>query len=178
VMFPMVSTVAELRDALELLDAARRDLSPAGAELEVGVMIEVPAAALAAASLAPHVDFFSIGTNDLTQYVMAADRGNARVAGLADPLHPALLKLIAATADAAAAAGIWVGVCGELAGDPGATGLLLGFGVRELSMSSPSIPLVKRAVGATDLARARALARAALASEDATAVRALLTNET
>ena len=178
VMFPMVSTLSELRDALALLDTARRDVSPARADLEVGVMIEVPAAALAAPSLAPHVDFFSIGTNDLTQYVMAADRGNARLAGLADPLHPAVLKLIGATADAAANVGIWAGVCGELAGDPGATGVLLGLGVRELSMSSPSIPLVKRAVTETDLGRARALAQTAVASEDASAVRALLASET
>jgi phosphocarrier protein FPr len=109
---------------------------------------------------------------------MAADRGNARVAGLADPLHPSVLRLVGATADAAAAAGIWVGVCGELAGDPLATGVLLGLGVRELSMSSPSIPLVKRAVADTDLGRAHALAAAALAAEDAGAVRSLLASAT
>jgi phosphocarrier protein FPr len=109
---------------------------------------------------------------------MAADRGNARVAGLADPLHPSVLGLVGATADAAAAAGIWTGVCGELAGDPLATGLLLGLGVRELSMSSPSIALVKRAVADTDLGRAHALAAAALAADDAAAVRALLASAT
>jgi Phosphoenolpyruvate-protein kinase (PTS system EI component in bacteria) len=137
-------------------------------------MIEVPAAAVVADALAPLVDFFSIGTNDLTQYVLAADRGNERVAGLADALHPGVLRLIRATVDAADAEGRWVGVCGELAGDPFATALLLGLGVRELSMGAPAIPLVKDAVRATDLDRARALATAALAAGSAASVRELI----
>jgi phosphoenolpyruvate-protein kinase (PTS system EI component) len=137
-------------------------------------MIEVPAAAVAADALAPLVDFFSIGTNDLTQYTLAADRGNDRVAGLADALHPAVLRLIRSTVEAADAAGRWVGICGELAGDPSATALLLGLGVRELSMGAPAIGHVKDAVRATDLARARDLAAGALALGSAADVRGLV----
>ena len=182
VMFPMVASVRELREAREALDHARADLAvaghpPARNDLEVGVMIEVPAAALIAAALAPLADFFSIGTNDLTQYVVAADRGNARVAGLADAMHPAVLRLIAATCEAGDAAGRWVGVCGEVAGDPAATPLLLGLGVRELSMSAPAIGLVKRAVRATSTVEARAIASTALGLPDAAAVRALLAGD-
>jgi phosphocarrier protein FPr len=182
VMFPMVASVGELREARVALDRAATDLAAAGhpparEDFEVGVMIEVPAAALTAAALAPLVDFFSIGTNDLTQYVLAADRGNARVADLADAMHPAVLRLIAAACEAASAAGRWVGVCGELAGDPAATPLLLGLGVRELSMSSPGIGLVKRAVRSTRIDEAGALASAALGLPDAEAVRSLLAGQ-
>jgi phosphoenolpyruvate-protein phosphotransferase/dihydroxyacetone kinase phosphotransfer subunit len=178
VMFPMITTLDELRAARALVDTARADLERDRIRLpdalRIGVMIEVPAAALTAAVLAPEVDFFSIGTNDLTQYVMAADRGNGNVAALSDAFHPAVLRLIAATAQAAEAHGIWTGVCGELAGDPLATPLLLGLGVVELSMSAPAIPAVKQAVRATDLARARELANDALALATGTEVRALL----
>ena len=142
--------------------------------MEIGVMIEVPSAALIADRLAAEADFFSIGTNDLTQYTLAADRGNERVAGLADPLHPAVLELIRRTAEAAAARDRWTGVCGEIAGDPLAAPLLLGLGVRELSMSAPAIPHVKRAVRETDLAEARELAERALAATSAGEVRDLL----
>ncbi len=130
VMFPMVATVDELRRARALLDEARASLRDAGvavpARLEVGVMLEVPSAALLAEKLAPLVDFFSVGTNDLTQYTLAAERGNAGVAALADPLHPAVLRLIRHTAAAAAAEGCRLAVCGEVAGDPLAVPLLLG----------------------------------------------------
>jgi phosphocarrier protein FPr len=182
VMFPMVASLRELREAREALDRARAEVAAAGhppprEDLEVGVMIEVPAAALIAGALAPLADFFSIGTNDLTQYTLAADRGNARVADLADAMHPAVLALIAATCEAAGAAGRWVGVCGEVAGDPTATPLLLGLGVRELSMSAPAIGLVKRAVRSTSADEARALASAALGLPDAAAVRSLLAGE-
>ncbi|HTG48532.1 MAG TPA: phosphoenolpyruvate--protein phosphotransferase [Actinomycetota bacterium] len=170
IMFPMVTTLEELRAAREALERART-ATGAAAEPEVGVMIEVPAAALAAGHLAGEADFFSVGTNDLTQYTMAADRGNARVATLADPLHPAVLRLIGFAAEAAAAHGRWTGVCGELAGDPDATALLLGLGVRELSMSAPAIPSVKEAVRATDLGDARKLARAAIELATAAEVR-------
>jgi phosphoenolpyruvate-protein kinase (PTS system EI component) len=174
--------VRELREAREAIDRARAELEAAGhppprEDLEVGVMIEVPAAALIAGALAPLADFFSIGTNDLTQYALAADRGNARVADLADAMHPAVLRLIDATCQAAGAAGRWVGVCGEVAGDPAATPLLLGLGVRELSMSAPAIGLVKRAVRSTNTLEARALASAALGLPDAAAVRSLLAGE-
>jgi phosphocarrier protein FPr len=127
-----------------------------------------------ASHLAKEADFFSIGTNDLTQYTLAAERGNERVAGLADALHPAVLELIARTADAATSRGHWTGVCGELAADPLAAPLLVGLGIRELSMSPPAIPLVKRAVRETDLGSARALAERALALSSADEVRELL----
>ena len=136
-------------------------------------MIEVPSAALVAERLAPHVDFFSIGTNDLTQYTIAADRGNERVAALADALHPAVLRLIARTVEAADAHGRWVGVCGELAGDPDAASLLLGLGIRELSTNPPAIALVKEAVRATRIDAARRLADAAMSCATAAEVRDL-----
>ena len=170
VMFPMVATVDELRAANDLLERAG-ERPPT---LEVGVMVEVPSAAMLADRLAEHADFFSIGTNDLTQYTMAADRGNVRVSGLADAVHPAVLRSIRMTVEAADGHGRWVGVCGELAGDPDATALLLGLGVRELSMGAPSIALVKREVRTVDLAAARSLADDALSCATATEVRELL----
>jgi multiphosphoryl transfer protein len=173
VMFPMVATIGELLAARRLLDESRRGVG-AGIGLEVGIMVEVPAAGLVAGSLAEYVDFFSIGTNDLTQYVMAADRGNERVAALSDAVHPAVLGLIRATTKGATEHGRWVGVCGEIAGDPTATPLLLGLGVRELSMAAPAIAGVKQAVRGTDLREASTLADRALAFADAAAVRALL----
>ncbi|GIU98558.1 MAG: multiphosphoryl transfer protein [Actinomycetota bacterium] len=178
VMFPMVTTLEELRAAREHLRAAVEELGrPIPEALEVGIMVEVPAAALLAHALAPEVDFLSVGTNDLTQYALAADRGNERVAALSDALHPAVLRLVAATCEAGAAHGRWVGVCGEVAGDPLATPVLLGLGVRELSMNPPAIPAVKRAVRATDLGRARELAARALELPTAAAVRDLLATE-
>jgi phosphoenolpyruvate-protein phosphotransferase/dihydroxyacetone kinase phosphotransfer subunit len=178
VMFPMVATLEELRRAEGLVRQAREELAGRGApmadRIDVGMMVEVPAAALGAERFAPEVDFFSIGTNDLSQYTMAADRGNEHVAALADALEPAVLRLIGQVVDAAEAHGKWVGVCGELAGDPLATPVLVGLGVRELSMSPPSIPSVKQAVRDVDLAGARALADKALSLESAAAVRTLL----
>jgi phosphocarrier protein FPr len=178
VMFPMVATLDELRRGRRAVADAVASLAaeghPTPERLEVGVMIEVPSAALIAHRLAEEADFFSIGTNDLTQYVVAAERGNERVAALADPLHPAVLTLVEMTARAAAAAGRWTGVCGELAADPLAAPLLVGLGVRELSMSAPAIPHVKRAIRATDLAAARELANRALGLTSGDEVRALL----
>lgn len=178
IMFPMVAEAAELRRARGLLDDARAELvargAPVPAHLDVGVMLEVPSAALLAERLAPLVDFFSVGTNDLTQYTMAAERGNAGVAALADPLHPAVLRLIERTARAAGAAGRALAVCGEAGGDPAAVPLLLGLGVRELSMSPVRIAAAKQAVRRTDLAAARRLAERALEAESAADVRRLL----
>jgi phosphocarrier protein FPr len=178
VMFPMVATLDELRAARGELDRARAELGAAAGDPEVGIMVEVPAAALIADRLAAEVAFFSIGTNDLTQYTLAADRGNERVGALTDALHPAVLELIARTVEGAAAHGRWVGVCGELAGDPSATPLLLGLGVRELSMSAPAVPLVKAAVRAVDLAAARTLADACRRCATADEVRGLLRDHT
>jgi len=161
VMFPMVATLEELRAARALLDEARAELG-GRTELEVGVMVEVPALALEAARFAPEVDFFSIGTNDLAQYVMAADRGNAAMADLLNGSLAPVLALTAAVTAAAAAHGRWVGVCGELAGDPGAAVLLAGLGVRELSMAGSRIPAVKAALREVDWAAAQSAARGAL----------------
>jgi phosphocarrier protein FPr len=170
VMFPMVTTRDELRRARKVLDGFR----PPEAGLEVGIMIEVPAAALTAGALAAEADFFSIGTNDLTQYALAADRGNEHVAPLTDALHPAVLALIRATVEGARSHGRWVGVCGELAGDASAAPLLLGLGVRELSMSAPAIAEVKVAVRATETGEAARLAARALACATPDEVRAVI----
>jgi phosphocarrier protein FPr len=172
VMFPMVATLQEYRQAKAALAAAG-----AGPELDVGVMIEVPAAALAAEQFAPEVDFFSLGTNDLTQYTMAAERGNAAVAGLADGLHPAVLRLIRMVADAANEHGKWAGVCGELASDPAAIPVLVGLGIAELSANAPAIPAVKQAVRGVDVDTARDLAEEALDLSSADEVRKLVVGE-
>ncbi len=177
-MFPMVSTLAEVRAAKTILAEVQAELQqaniPFAADMEVGIMIEVPAAVAIADQLAREVDFFSIGTNDLTQYVMAADRGNAKVAALANALHPAVLRLIKQTVQAGHAAGIWVGMCGELAGNALATPLLVGLGLDELSMAAPAIPAVKTAVRGTTIAQAEELARRVLELESGTAVSELL----
>ncbi len=173
IMFPMVATLGELREARAAVDRAAKRAG-VDAHPEIGIMVEVPAAALNAEHLAPEVDFFSVGTNDLTQYTLAADRGNALVAPLADPFHPAVLRLIGMAAEAARAHGAWTGVCGELAADSLATAVLLGLGVTELSMSPPAIAGVKEAVRATDLERARALASEASAAGSADEVRGLV----
>jgi multiphosphoryl transfer protein len=170
VMFPMVATLDEYRRARAVLDAVRAGTS---VELDVGVMIEVPAAALAAEQFAPEVDFFSLGTNDLTQYTMAAERGNAAVTGLADGLHPAVLRLIRSVAEAAGRHGVWAGVCGELASDPEAVPVLVGLGITELSVNAPAIPAVKQAVREVDTEVARDLAEQTLELSSAAEVRAL-----
>lgn len=171
-MLPMVSTLAEISAAGEILDAARRDTG-IDAPMELGIMVEVPAAALAAERLAAHVDFFSVGTNDLTQYTMAAERGDARLAPLLAGPQPAVLRLVQATVAGATAHGRWVGVCGELAGDPAAAVLLAGLGVTELSMAAALVPEAKAALREVALADARAAAQAALEADDADAARGL-----
>ena len=174
VMFPMVTTTEELREACRLLEDAARQ---AGARPELGVMVEVPAVALAADRFAREVDFFSIGTNDLAQYTMAAERGNESLAGLGDALHPAVLRLVRLVCEGAAAHGRWVGVCGELAADPVAAPVLVGLGVSELSMSAAAIGSVKQAVRSLDMPAARAVAEAALQAATAAEVRALASEQ-
>jgi phosphoenolpyruvate-protein phosphotransferase/dihydroxyacetone kinase phosphotransfer subunit len=171
-MLPMVATLGEIRAAREVLAEARA-ATGVDVPMELGIMVEVPAAALTAAHLAEHVDFFSVGTNDLTQYTMAAERGDERLAALLTGPQPAVLRLIRTTVEAAQAHGRWVGVCGELAGDPAAAVLLAGLGVTELSMAPSLIPEAKAALRAVDLPAARAAAEAALDVEDADAARAL-----
>jgi multiphosphoryl transfer protein len=170
-MLPMVSSLAEVIAAREALERARVETGVAD-ELELGIMVEVPAAALLASELAAHVDFFSIGTNDLTQYTMAAERGNAALEQLLAEPQPAVLRLVQATVEAASAHGRRVGVCGEMAGDPAAAVLLVGLGVSELSMAPRLVPNVKRALRGLDRERAQAAAELALRATSAQAARA------
>lgn len=147
IMFPMIVDTVELHAAKELIQECRRELENEGTqfgEVDIGVMVETPAAAIRAADLAPEVSFFSIGTNDLVQYTLAADRGNERLRRLQSADHPAVLDLIGRTCKAAREAGIWVGVCGETAGEAAMIPKLIELGVTELSMSAPSIPRAKK----------------------------------
>jgi len=150
IMFPMISGLDELRRAISILNESKSELHASkieiGEKTEVGAMIEIPSAAISANALAREVDFFSIGTNDLIQYALAVDRMNERIAHLYEPTHPAVLRLLKMIADAAHAHHIWVGVCGEMAGDIALIPLLLGLGVDELSASATLVPRVKRAV--------------------------------
>ncbi len=143
IMFPMISTMRELKDAKEILSEARKELSKEGIpfkkDIEIGIMIEIPSAAIISDLLAREVDFFSIGTNDLIQYTMAVDRMNSRLSHLYSQYHPALLRLIKGIIDNGHKAGIWVGMCGEAAGDPKLVPVFLGMGLDEFSMNSPSI---------------------------------------
>jgi len=172
IMFPMVGQVEEWREARRMV--ARLLLEIPVSDLQVGIMIEVPSAALLAPVLAAEVDFFSVGTNDLTQYTLAIDRGHPSLSAQADGLHPAVLNLIDMTVRAAHAHGKWVGVCGELAADPQAVPVLLGLEVDELSVAARSIAEVKAQVRALSIEQARGLARQALALGSAAEVRALV----
>ncbi len=174
VMFPMVSGVGELNAAVAILDQAREELQneqvPFDPHMPVGVMIEVPSAVVIADLLAPHVDFFSIGTNDLIQYALAIDRGNEHVAYLYEPLHPAVLRMVRTTCEVAHQHGIRVAVCGEMAGDELYTLVLLGLGVDELSMHALSVPRIKRVINHASLAEARELVEGILDLETASEV--------
>ncbi|MBL8258266.1 MAG: phosphoenolpyruvate--protein phosphotransferase [Candidatus Competibacteraceae bacterium] len=177
VLFPMITTVEEVDEALRLLDQAQAGLEREGlarARPEVGVMIEVPSAALQAAQLAGRVDFLSVGTNDLTQYLLAVDRDNGRVAKLYDSLHPAMLKTIAHILEGGRQAGRPVHLCGELSADPGAAVLLMGMGAASLSANAISVPRVKWAIRSFSRARAQELARQALTLDTALQVHRLL----
>ncbi|MFC7224929.1 phosphoenolpyruvate--protein phosphotransferase [Halalkalicoccus sp. GCM10025322] len=167
VMFPLVSTVEELESAIEAVERVADDLEREGVEHavpELGVMVETPGAVFVAEELAARVDFLSIGTNDLAQYVMAAARDDDRVADLHDPLHPPVLRAIARSVEAAHANDAWIGMCGEMAGDPALTELLVGLGLDELSMSAVTIPDVKAGVAESETDAAAALAKEALES--------------
>ena len=176
-MFPMVSTVDEVRQAKALLAQARRDVNPSGVNgvaMQVGIMIEVPSAVVGADLLAAEVDFFSLGTNDLTQYLFAADRTNPELAPLADSLHPVLLRMIDQVVKAAHRRNRWVGVCGEMASDLWAVPLLVGLGIDELSVHPPLVARIKAAVRRLDTTECARVARAALKLDSGSAVRRLL----
>ena len=178
VMFPMVSSLVELQQARALCSAVRDELDRAGVphdpDVEIGLMIETPSAVWMADVLAREAGFFSIGTNDLTQYTLAMDRGNERLAHLYEPLDPSVLRSIRHTVEAGHAAGRWVGVCGEMAGDPHIAVLLLGLGVDELSVACFDLPRVKSAIRGVTRADARGLAEEALAQSTADAVKDVL----
>jgi phosphoenolpyruvate-protein phosphotransferase len=177
IMAPMVATIEDVELVREMVDEALADLDrarvPRGRRIDVGIMIEVPSAALMAPELARRVDFFSIGTNDLTQYVLAMDRTHPGLAAAADALHPAVLRAIRVTVDGARAADIEVAACGELAGDPIGSLVLVGLGIRELSMDAGRLDAVRYALRGTTLVELESLAGAALAAETAGQVRAL-----
>ncbi|WP_029684759.1 phosphoenolpyruvate-protein phosphotransferase PtsI [Tatumella saanichensis] len=178
IMFPMIISVEEVRllkDELQSLKAQLREEGKAFDEsIEVGIMVETPASAVIARHLAKEVDFFSIGTNDLTQYTLAVDRGNDRISHLYNPMSPSVLALVKQVIDASHAAGKWTGMCGELAGDERATLLLLGMGLDEFSMSAISIPRIKKIIRNTNFEDAKALAEQALEQPTAEDLMALV----
>ncbi len=178
IMFPMVATLDEIQRARALLESVHADLEDKGIShcwpIETGIMVEIPAAALSARVLAPHVDFFSIGTNDLTQYTLAAERGNPNLNYLSDGLHPAVLALIHQVVEAAHAHDKWVGVCGELAGDTTAVPILIGLGVDELSVNPALVPQVKERIRQISYKTTKQLAEEALNAADGREVRLLV----
>jgi len=178
IMFPMVADVEEIRKARSWVEKAHNELQgedkPHAWPVELGIMVEIPSAALLAPVLANEVDFFSIGTNDLTQYTLAAERGNPALSHLADGLHPAVLKLIGQVVEASHQAGKWTGICGELGGDPEATAILVGLGVDELSLNPAGIPRIKSIIRDLKVETARLLASQALQCKTSAEVRQLV----
>jgi phosphoenolpyruvate-protein phosphotransferase len=178
IMFPMVADVEEIRKARRWMEKAHQDLTeeskPHAWPVELGIMIEIPSAALLAPVFAHEVDFFSIGTNDLTQYTLAAERGNPALHHLADGLHPAVLRLIGEVVEASHQAGKWTGICGELGGDPEATPILVGLGVDELSLNPAGIPRIKSLLRELTMEEARILAEKALRCQTSAEVRELV----
>ena len=168
VMFPMIATIEELIEAKKMFEDAYKEVKKEGKkvaprkEIEVGMMVEVPSAAALASQFAKHVDFFSIGTNDLMQYTFAADRMNEKVSYLYQPLNPSILNLIKMTIDGAHANGKWVGMCGEMAGDPNAIPLLVGMGLDEFSMSASSMLKARMQISTINKSKAEALVKKAL----------------
>ena len=170
IMFPMVINVQEFLDAKEMVEKAKHELAAEGKDysndVQVGIMVETPAAAVMAPILAKYVDFFSIGTNDLVQYTLAVDRGNAQISYLYNHFNPAVLRLIKRTIESANKEGKWAGMCGEMASDPNAAILLMAMGIKELSMSAPSIPRVKERIRNITSAQAKEILDAVMEMED------------
>jgi len=175
IMFPMIATLGELHKAKGLIEEARQEVVRGGGQvsddIQIGIMVEVPSVVVMADQFASQVDFFSIGTNDLTQYTMAAERTNEKVAYLGDALHPAILRQIKAVIDAAHEQGIWVGLCGELAGDPQGIPILLGLGLDEFSMAPSLIPRAKAIIRTWNMSQSKELANTAVNLDSAEAVR-------
>ncbi len=182
IMFPMIATVEEVRRAKTLLNESRDEVCAGGAavadSIQLGIMVEIPSVAVLADQFAKEVDFFSIGTNDLTQYTMAADRTNERVAHLGDACQPAVLRQIRSVIRAAHGEGIWVGLCGELAGDPDAIPILIGLGLDEFSMSPVSIPRAKEVIRSWSTEDAQILADRVLDFGSAEEVRSHVRSQT
>jgi len=178
IMFPMISGIEEIRAAKAILAEVKEALlakgEPVGKDIEIGVMIEVPSAVIVAEELAKEVDFFSIGTNDLIQYVLAIDRINEQVTYLYEPLHPAVLRLIKAVVDVGHRAGIRVAMCGEMAGEPIYTMILLGLELDELSMNPLAIPRVKKIIRGSTLKESKALLKKVMTLSSSTEIRALV----
>ena len=177
-MVPMVISVSEIQRVLKLVEQAKVELTHEGKEysddVQVGIMVETPAAAVVSPLLSQYVDFFSIGTNDLIQYTLAVDRGNAQIAHLYNPFNPAVLRLIQRTIQSARERGIWAGMCGEMASDPYAAVILLGMGITELSMSAPSIPRVKEMIRSVTSTQAKELLADVMKMEHGVDIRAYL----
>ena len=178
IMYPMISGAEEVKEANQILEEVEEEFEkkgiPFNKDLEVGAMIEIPSAALTCETIAKEVDFFSIGTNDLIQYALAIDRVNENIAYLYQPLHPAVLSLLKRIIDGAHKAGIWVGICGEMAGEPLFTPLLLGLGLDELSMSPIVIPEVKKVIRSLTIREAKERSKKALKLSTAQEIEALL----
>ena len=177
-MVPMVISVSEIQRVLKLVEQAKVELAHEGKEysddVQIGIMVETPAAAVVSPLLSQYVDFFSIGTNDLIQYTLAVDRGNAQIANLYNPFNPAVLRLIQRTIQSARERGIWAGMCGEMASDPYAAVILLGMGITELSMSAPSIPRVKEMIRSVTSTQAKELLSDVMKMEHGVEIRAYL----
>ena len=178
VMFPMIISVEEIRELKSVLETLKAELRAEGKafdeNIQVGVMVETPSAAVNAKFLAKEVDFFSIGTNDLTQYTLAVDRGNELISHLYNPMSPSVLGLIKQVIDASHAEGKWTGMCGELAGDERATLLLLGMGLDEFSMSAISVPRIKKLIRHVNYQEVKALADEALQKPTAAEIEQLI----
>ncbi|MFB2839325.1 putative PEP-binding protein [Floridanema evergladense] len=173
-----IAPLEEVKAAKGILSEVQSELRqpniPVAGTISLGIMIEVPSAVVLASRLAAEVDFFCIGTNDLSQYVMASDRTHPQVAALADAMHPAVLLMVQQTVQAAHRAGIWVSLCGELAAEPAATAILLGLGIDKLSVNPPAIPVIKQAISQLSVAACEDLAVRALQQNSVAQVKAIV----
>jgi len=181
IMFPMISGLEELLKSKELLEEVKSELReekvPFDEKIKIGIMIEIPSAALEADSLAKHCDFFSIGTNDLIQYTLAVDRTNERIAHLYQSFHPSVLKLIKKTIEDGHKNNIWVGLCGEMAADPKATSFLVGLGIDELSTPPLAIPQIKKIIRSIEFEQARNLVEEVMKLNDSKEIERFLDEE-